>query len=144
MKVYNLTMSLTKTLTFDCLSFQLADSHGLGVVYGSVSYSESGGYALLETAIDKLLASVAEQDARVLWTMRYTQVGRAGVMVDPAEALRTSSPSDNVICFPPPSLDHAFDDSLLDVVKETWKAVMGEEAIDAEFMNFEDRETHDE
>lgn len=126
------------------MSVQLADSHDLGVVYGSVSYSGFGGYGLLEAAIDKLLESAAGHDARVLWSMRYTQIGRAGVMIDPAQALRASSPSNNVICFPPPSLDHTFDDSLLDMVKEAWKAVMGEEAVDKEFMDFEDREAHDE
>ena len=109
-----------------------------------MSYSGFGGYGLLEAAIDKLLESAAGHDARVLWSMRYTQIGRAGVMIDPAQALRASSPSNNVICFPPPSLDHTFDDSLLDMVKEAWKAVMGEEAVDKEFMDFEDREAHDE
>lgn len=61
-------------------------------------------------------------------------------MIDGLQALKSSSPSDSTICFPPPSLDHAFDDVLLDMVKEAWKIVQGEEAIDEEFMKFEDRE----
>lgn len=119
--------------------FQLANLHCLGVVYGSVSYTGTGGYSLLDTAVHKLLGSVTEQDAKVLWSMRYTQLGRVGGMADPAQALRANSPSDDVICFPPPSLDHAFDDTLLDVVQEAWKTVTkGTE--DEEFMMFEDRE----
>lgn len=78
-----------------------------------------------------------------MWSLRYTQLGRAGDLVDGVQALKPGS-SDNVICIPPVSLDHAFDDTLLDVVKETWKIVMGEEANDEDFMQFEDREGTDE
>lgn len=111
------------------------------MVYGSVSCAGTtdGYYSLLETAVHKLLESVDEQDANVLWSMRYTQLGRVGDITDPAQALKATSPSDDVICLPPPSLDHAFDDTLLDVVREAWKSVT-EGAVDEEFMTFEDRE----
>lgn len=120
--------------------FQLANPHILGVIYGSVGLSGSQGYVLLETAISRLLQSVSEPNATVLWSLRYTQLGRTGTIPDGVQALKCSSPSDSVICFPPPSLDHAFDDELLDIVKEAWKTVMGEDAVDEEFMDFEDRE----
>lgn len=64
-------------------------------------------------------------------------------MADGVQALKSGS-FENVICIPPVSLDHAFDDTLLDVVKEAWKIVMGEEANDEDFMQFEDREGADE
>lgn len=115
-------------------------THFSGVIYGSVGFSGSQGYGLLETAIDKLLQSVSEARATVLWSLRYTQLGRTSTTPGGVQALKTSSPSDSVICFPPPSLDHAFDDELLDIVKEVWKTVMGEDAVDEEFMSFEDRE----
>lgn len=83
---------------------------------------------------------MSDAEAKVLWSLRYTQLGRAGDVIDAAQALKSSSPSDSTISFPPPSLDHAFDDALLDMVKEVWKIVQGEEAIDEEFMKFEDRE----
>ena len=79
-------------------------------------------------------------EAEVLWSLRYTQLGRADDVIDAAQALKSSSPFGNMICFPPLSLDHAFDDALLDIVKEAWKIVQGEDAIDEEFMKFEDRE----
>ena len=138
---YNLIMShLSFELYVWLFLCQLANPHVLGVIYGSVGLSGSQGYVLLETAINRLLQSVSEANAKVLWSLRYTQLGRTSTIPDAVEALKSSSPSDNVICFPPPSLDHAFDDQLLDMVKEAWKTVMGEDAADEEFMNFEDRE----
>ena len=122
------------------LLFQLANPYALGVIYGSVGLSGSRGYLLLEAAINRLLQSVSEAKAKVLWSLRYTQLGRTSTIPDGVQALKSSFPSDSVICFPPPSLDHAFDDELLDMVKEAWKTVMGEGAVDEEFMNFEDRE----
>ena len=83
---------------------------------------------------------MSDAEAKVLWSLRYTQLGRASDVIDGVQALKSSSPTDGTICFPPPSLDHAFDDVLLDMVKEAWKIVQGEEAIDEEFMKFEDRE----
>ena len=122
------------------LLFQLANPYALGVIYGSFGLSGSRGYLLLEAAINRLLQSVSEANAKVLWSLRYTQLGRTSTIPDGVQALKSSFPSDSVICFPPPSLDHAFDDQLLDMVKGAWKTVMGEDAIDEEFMTFEDRE----
>lgn len=44
-----------------------------------------------------------------------------------------------MISFPPPSLDLAFDDGVLGVVRSVWGKVMGEEVSDEEFMKFEER-----
>ena len=138
---YNLIMShIPFEICVWLILFQLVNPRVLGIVYGSVSLSGSEGYALLETAINRLLQSVSEANAKVLWSLLYTQLGRTSTIPDAVEALKSSSPSDSVICFPPSSLDHAFDDQLLDMVKGAWKTVMGEDAIDEEFMNFEDRE----
>ena len=122
------------------LLFQLANPYALGVIYGSFGLSGSRGYLLLEAAINRLLQSVSEANAKVLWSLRYTQLGRTSTIPDGVQALKSSFPSDRVICFPPPSLDLAVDDSTIDIVKAAWKVIMGEEAVDDEFMDFEDRE----
>lgn len=41
--------------------------------------------------------------------------------------------------FPPPSVDLAFDDSILDSVKEMWQRIMGEEVVRGDFLRFDDR-----
>jgi hypothetical protein len=42
--------------------------------------------------------------------------------------------------FPSSSLDIAFDDSMLDRVKEAWQKIMGEETNPQDFLMFPDRE----
>jgi Rab proteins geranylgeranyltransferase component A len=72
-----------------------------------------------------------ENPAKLLWSLRYTQHESS----PPTE----SSPGRILLC-PPPSVDLAFDDSLIGNVREMWRSVMGEEAVEEEFMRFEDRE----
>lgn len=110
-----------------------------GVVYGSVSLPGSQGQPLLESAVNRLLQFEAHPTAKVLWSLRYTQLGRYGGGVDSAQSI-ASNPAKNIIWFPPPSLDLAFDDTTIDIVRAAWKVIMGVDAVDAEFMSFEDRE----
>ncbi|KAL4997056.1 GDP dissociation inhibitor [Aspergillus recurvatus] len=113
---------------------------GQSVLYGSVSITGQQGQSLIANAIDRLLLSSAGPDARVLWSLRYTQLGRAvGGETRPANVV-----SDNVIRFPAPSLDLAFDDSTIDLVKDAWSIIIGDEASPDEFMMFDDRENYDE
>ena len=112
-------------------------THLLGVIYGSVSIPSQKGHDLLESAVSKLLQSVGPT-ARVLWSLRYTQSGCDSGTIDIAQSVEPNS--NNVICLPPPSVDLAYDDSMIDLVKAAWKVVMGSEAKDDEFMKFEDRE----
>ena len=110
----------------------------LGVLYGNVSIPGAEGQSLIENAIKKLLKSAADPSAKVLWSLRYTQLGRTSTKAgEPPSLTRLSN---NAFCFPPGNLDLAFDDSLIDVVKEAWRLVMGDEAKESEFMEFEDRE----
>jgi Rab proteins geranylgeranyltransferase component A len=46
--------------------------------------------------------------------------------------------------FPPPSVDLAFDDSILDSVKEMWKRIMGDEVDEEDFLKFDQRGLGDE
>ncbi|KAL2830201.1 GDP dissociation inhibitor-domain-containing protein [Aspergillus cavernicola] len=113
---------------------------GESVLYGSVSIPGQQGQSLIEGAIGKLLQSSAGPDARVLWSLRYTQLGRA---VD-GDTRPANVVSGNVIRFPPPSLDLSFDDSIIDLVKDAWNVVMDNEASPEEFMSFTDRESYDD
>ncbi|PWY83521.1 rab geranylgeranyl transferase escort protein [Aspergillus heteromorphus CBS 117.55] len=111
---------------------------GQSVVYSSVSIPGPGGQLMIENAVQKLLEMAADPNAKVLWSLRYTQLGRSSVDGTPVPNI--TCPSKNVICLPPASLDLAFDDSLIDTVKNAWELIMGEEASQHEFMQFEDRE----
>ncbi|KAL6231820.1 hypothetical protein BDW75DRAFT_219145 [Aspergillus navahoensis] len=113
---------------------------GQCVLYGSVSITGQQGQFLIANAIDRLLQSSAGPDARVLWSLRYTQLGRAvGSETRPSNAV-----SENVIRLPAPSLDLAFDDSTIDLVKDAWSIIIGDEVSPDEFMKFEDRENYDD
>ncbi|KAL1849467.1 Rab proteins geranylgeranyltransferase component A [Paecilomyces lecythidis] len=110
---------------------------GQCVIYASVSLPGAEGQELLNLAIQKLLQSMRnEAGASVLWSLRFTQLGRA----DDAPADLVLSLAGRVIGLPPPSLDLAFDDDMIDAVQKVWKTVMGDEAREESFMQFEDRE----
>jgi hypothetical protein len=66
-------------------------------------------------------------------------LGRPSQDVRGISGIQRSSLSANILSFPPPSLDLAFDDALIDTAKEAWKIIMGDQASD-DFMKFEDRE----
>ncbi|GES63172.1 Rab geranylgeranyl transferase escort protein [Aspergillus terreus] len=112
---------------------------GQCIIYSSVSIPGPLGQSLIEQAVGKLLDSAADPEAKVLWALCYTQLGRS----DETPCELTVLPH-NILAFPPPSLDLAFDDSVLDTVKEAWRLVMGDEAAGQEYMVFEDREPDDE
>ncbi|KAH1396039.1 hypothetical protein KXV53_007756 [Aspergillus fumigatus] len=112
---------------------------GQSVLYSSISISGPDGQSLLESAVQKLLQSSADPNAKILWCLRFTQLGRPSRDVRGTPGIQRSSLSANILSFPPPSLDLAFDDGVIDTVKEAWKIIMGDQASD-DFMNFEDRE----
>ncbi|KAL1652705.1 Rab proteins geranylgeranyltransferase component A [Didymella pomorum] len=109
---------------------------GQSILYASTSLGSEKGPVLLRKAIDALLSSVDVSPApEVLWSAQYHQHASSG-----AERL----PTDNkrVISFSPPSMDLAFDDKILDDVKEVWQKIVGEDA--GEFLVFQDREQYDD
>ncbi|RJE18284.1 hypothetical protein PHISCL_09379 [Aspergillus sclerotialis] len=111
---------------------------GQSVIYGSTGLPGPQGQGLIESAVNELLKVVANPTAKVLWSLRYTQLGRDDDIVNATQAVEPNTR--NIISFPPPSLDLAVDDATIDLVRAAWKAIMGEEAVDDEFMDFEDRE----
>ncbi|KAM0089591.1 Rab proteins geranylgeranyltransferase component A [Aspergillus fumigatus] len=74
-----------------------------------------------------------------LASVHQDKLGRPSRDVRGTPGIQRSSLSANILSFPPPSLDLAFDDGVIDTVKEAWKIIMGDQASD-DFMNFEDRE----
>ena len=89
---------------------------------------------LIDTATTTTTAN-ERPAAEIIWTLEYTQLGRH----EEEEKSISLSFHDRVICFPPPSLGIAFDDGTIDMVKEAWDKIMGNNH-QQEFMVFEDRE----
>ncbi|OKL63268.1 hypothetical protein UA08_01459 [Talaromyces atroroseus] len=118
---------------------------GQCVIYGNVSIPGKEGQHILEIAIEYLLASLtnANDKPTVLWSLRFTQVGVLETSGSPTGICK-STKSDDILFFSPSSLDLAFDDRIVEGVREGWKAILGEEAHDDMFMNFEDREAYDD
>jgi RAB protein geranylgeranyltransferase component A len=107
-----------------------------GLLYASTSLSSEKGRVLLRRAVDALLASVeVSPTPGVLWSAQYRQNASSGSEILPAN-------SKQVISFPPPSLDLAFDDTILDNVKAVWQKIVGEDG--GEFLVFQDREQYDD
>ncbi|KAI9841236.1 MAG: Rab proteins geranylgeranyltransferase component A [Sclerophora amabilis] len=127
---------------------------GQSVLYASMLASHSSSYTVLDHAIRALLDTVQEDvPPEILYSLRYTQHGssvgqQVGKLRDPSSTpSNPSTPNDSsrVLFFPLPSLDLAFDDNILDHVKDTWKKIMSDtgegcEGSEDEFMVFEDRE----
>lgn len=113
-----------------------------GVIYGNVSVPGAAGEKLITEAVEKLLHAFETTEshpaAAILWSLHYTQVGvlRQDIAEDPVVPETKGA----VICLRPPSLDLAFDDSLIDEIRAIWKKIVGdEEAREQDFMVFEDR-----
>lgn len=105
-----------------------------GVLYASAMLRGERGFALLEKAVESLLAAADVVPLpQVLWSARYQQQPSSGHDPLPSE-------TQNVIRFPPPSMDLAFDDTILDNVKDVWQKIMGEGS--GEFLVFQDREAY--
>lgn len=107
-----------------------------GIIYGTVSIHGPEGHSLLERAVDRLIRAEGPQ-AVVLWSMRYTQLGRLS-NDDTAPSIHTRSP--HVYSFLPPSLDLAFEDENVDMVKQAWTKIVGDEVDHDDFMIFDDRD----
>ncbi|KAJ5110205.1 hypothetical protein N7532_002850 [Penicillium argentinense] len=106
------------------------------VIYGSVAIPGSEGHTLIECAVDRLLRAEGPQ-AVVLWSMRYTQSGRLST---DGSSPNIHNPSPHVFSFPPSSLDLTWEDEIVDMVKQVWVKIVGDEVDHDDFMIFEDRE----
>jgi hypothetical protein len=120
----------------------LTDSCLIGVIYAS-TLSRLGGnddedIKGLDAAVARLLDASTLPDSKpeVLWSLRYRSGGRS---IDSGPGQILSTMAGKVMIFPPPSTDPAFDDSILDNVKEIWKRVVGDEVEEGDFLKFEER-----
>jgi hypothetical protein len=95
------------------------------------------GQSLLASAVDRLVRAEGPS-ASVLWSLRYTHRGH----LSNGETRHLTAEGDvsNLYTFPPSSLDLAFEDDALELAKEAWKKVMGDEVDDDDFMKFDDRD----
>lgn len=92
----------------------------------------------LDDAVARLLSASALPDSKpeVLWSLKYHAKGRP---TDSEAGPVLSSISGRVMVFPPASIDLAFDDSILENVKELWKRIVGDGVEESDFLKFEDR-----
>jgi hypothetical protein len=108
-----------------------------GILYASTSLNGDKGRDLLDKATQALLSAVNTSPApEILWSMQYQHRPSSG-----SDPLPTQSNS-QVLRFPPPSMDLAFDDAVFDNVKEVWQKIVGEDG--GEFLAFKDREVYDD
>ena len=93
-------------------------------------------FGLLKKATDALLASVDVTPAPTkLWSVQYRQHASSG-----SEA--SLGGDEHILRLPPPPMDLAFDDVILDNVKEVWQKIVGDDG--GEFLVFQDREVYDD
>jgi Rab proteins geranylgeranyltransferase component A len=118
------------------------ESSAPGVIYAS-TLSQPGSnddedIQRLGAAVARLLEASMFSDSKpeVLWSLKYRARGRS---IDSGPGQIFSAMAGRVMIFPPPSIDPAFDDSILENVKEIWKRAMGDEADEADFLKFEER-----
>ncbi|GAW22456.1 hypothetical protein ANO14919_119930 [Xylariales sp. No.14919] len=110
---------------------------GQSVVYLTMqTIPLSSASEVLDMALTTLLQAVPAT-GDILYKLYYEQATSS------RQPLVTSQGDATVFEFPSPSLGLAFDDESLDAVKEAWKIVMKDEALDNSFMEFEDREGMD-
>lgn len=100
----------------------------------------SSSKALLDAALSLLLQAATEDEnvPNVIYKLQYQQNGAKAPSLDLAQ--------DDIISFGPPVLDLAFQDAMLQPVKEAYEKFTGQtgEIADAEYLSFEDREVHDD
>ncbi|KAJ5143547.1 uncharacterized protein N7515_002334 [Penicillium bovifimosum] len=107
------------------------------IIYCSVALPGPEGQSLLASAVDRLVQAEGSS-ASVLWSLRYTH--RGNLSNGETRHLTTEDDISNLYKFPVSSLDLAFEDDALELAKEAWKKVVGDEVDDDDFMKFDDRD----
>jgi hypothetical protein len=106
-----------------------------GVLYLS-TLTTTAAKALLQTALDSLLAAITGEDGpapQCLYQLYYEQSHSDGDLAIDG----------NILTFPATPLNLSFDDSVLESVRKAWVAITGRDRggeDDGEYMVFEDRE----
>lgn len=99
----------------------------IGVLYATTS----GDQGLILAAIAQLIQSVQEPEMpRILWQLQYQQRRDIPSSSDHIDEEKS-------IILPASSVDLAFDEEILDSVKDAWQRITGDQPQD--FLVFEDR-----
>ena len=86
---------------------------------------------LLDRALHSFVHATGDaQIPQVLYKLQYEQLGGS-------DTYEADGP---VFTLPTPSFSLSFDDATLEPVHEAWKRVMGDAAVESEYLTFEDRE----
>lgn len=112
---------------------------GQSVLYVSTALPSPNGPRLLQAAVSALVSAVdVTPRPSILYSIQYEQSASS-----PPSAL---SPLQNerVLSFPASGLDLAFDDEIIDGVKDVWRRIVGDGEDAGEFLVFEDRESYDD
>ncbi|KAK4168645.1 putative rab proteins geranylgeranyltransferase component A [Cladorrhinum sp. PSN259] len=120
---YPVYMSVHSSDTGEC-------PNGQSVLY-LTTLATSESQEVLNHALDSFLCAVSDDETpQCLYKLQYTHSGTS--VQNPANG--------TIFGFAHPSTTLSFDDSTLGPVQDAWRMVMGNEAIDAEYMKFMDRE----
>ena len=86
---------------------------------------------MLDRALHSFVHATGDaQVPQVLYQLQYEQLGGSDIY-------EADGP---VFTLPTPSFSLSFDDPTLEPVHEAWKRVMGDAAVESEYLTFEDRE----
>lgn len=115
-----------------------ADSNPIGIVYASTYRHGVDSQARLEAAIDDVIRTTTDStQTEILWTMGCTLDAAAGSI--PWNYHPVNDAAKRVIVLPDRTHDLAFDDSILDNVKDAWETILGERSAEYDFLRFEER-----
>lgn len=118
-----------------------ANAVSSGIIYASVH--GAGSQERLAASTNSILSTIEElAPAKVLWTMSFTLDEAAGST--PWNSHVKDDATKSVIMLPERAHDLAFDDAVLDSVKDAWETILGERSIEYDFLRFEDRKDPNE
>ncbi|MCJ1355834.1 MAG: Rab proteins geranylgeranyltransferase component A [Icmadophila ericetorum] len=116
---------------------------GQCIIYSSISLPASPGYSVLTSAMDHFLESLAldseEFKPQILWSLGYSRKAYPSAPPPLSTSISNStSPDDSGLIVLPHSspLDIAWDDSILEAVRQAWVKITG---LEEGFMTFEER-----
>ena len=111
-----------------------------GLIYAStISDNADDTQARLASAVEKLIKTTdSAESGTILWTMSYNEE------LQPSPASKEDHLSSRLFIVDQGRYDIACDDGILDAVKSTWQAILGEKAAEYDFLRFEERKDEDD
>jgi hypothetical protein len=107
----------------------------IAVIYAQTACGSDNAFDVLERAVDLTLQlGTSGPQPSVLWKLQYQQKTPTELSY---QGVETPGIGRDTIVLPEASVDLAFDDSILKVVRDAWQKLEG---VSEGFMQFEDRE----